>query len=399
MRIDSKNLKIKLRDTTLLIGSTMTIMAGATIAPSLPQIANVFKDGPNIDILVKLVLTIPALFIVIGAPLAGILLDRYGRKTVLITSTILYALSGSSGYLLDSLYAIIAGRAMLGLAVAGTMSGFTTLAADYYTGSKLNKFMGLQSAFMGLGGVIFLLLGGVLADIGWRYPFLIYLSGFFILPGILFFCSEPEIKKQDELNPRSHLNKEMSDQKILFIYILSFLSMVIFYMVPVQMPFYLKSLVTISNTKIGLMISSMTFSFAFVSMGYQKVRGKYPFTSICSAGFLLMGIGYCFFSFANGPGQIFAGLLVSGAGMGLFIPNTTVWLVSLVKPEIRGRSVGILSASLFLGQFFSPIAVQPLVSMTNFACSYAIAGILAIILSITIFTFLAVNNYKNKYST
>ena len=51
-------------------------MAGTTLAPALPEMIVVFQDVPNADFLVKLVLTIPALLIAIGAPFLGILLDR-----------------------------------------------------------------------------------------------------------------------------------------------------------------------------------------------------------------------------------------------------------------------------------------------------------------------------------
>ena len=60
----------------------MTVMAGATIAPALPGMKLVFQDVANADFLVKLVLTMPALLIAIGAPFAGILLDRRGRRPV-----------------------------------------------------------------------------------------------------------------------------------------------------------------------------------------------------------------------------------------------------------------------------------------------------------------------------
>ncbi|MEM6611059.1 MAG: hypothetical protein AAF652_02180 [Cyanobacteria bacterium P01_C01_bin.72] len=53
-------------------------------------------------------------------------------------------------------------RALLGLSVAGIMTGVTTIIADYYVGQKRANFMGLQAAFMGLGGVVFLSVGGLL---------------------------------------------------------------------------------------------------------------------------------------------------------------------------------------------------------------------------------------------
>ncbi len=136
---------------TLLLTSTLTVMSGATIAPSLPAMQEYFADVENSALLVRLVLTIPALFIAIGGLFAGQLVDRIGRKPLLIASTLIYGLAGGSGLILNSLGTILIGRALLGLSVAGVMTGVTTLIADYYTGQKRANFMGLQAAFMGLG--------------------------------------------------------------------------------------------------------------------------------------------------------------------------------------------------------------------------------------------------------
>ncbi|MEL6527253.1 MAG: MFS transporter, partial [Chloroflexota bacterium] len=69
---------------TLLAAGTLTVMASATISPALPAITEAFADTPNIDLLVSLLLTIPALFIALGAPLAGVIVDRFGRKRLLV---------------------------------------------------------------------------------------------------------------------------------------------------------------------------------------------------------------------------------------------------------------------------------------------------------------------------
>lgn len=88
---------------TLLFTSTLTVMAGATIAPSLPDMRNYFSSVENADYLVRLVLTLPALFIVIGSPISGVIIDRFGRKPLLAASVLLYGLAGSSGFVLNSL--------------------------------------------------------------------------------------------------------------------------------------------------------------------------------------------------------------------------------------------------------------------------------------------------------
>ena len=69
---------------TLLIASLFTVMAAATIAPALPAMQAHFADVENVEVLVRLVLTLPALFIVIGAPIAGYLIDKLGRKSLLM---------------------------------------------------------------------------------------------------------------------------------------------------------------------------------------------------------------------------------------------------------------------------------------------------------------------------
>ncbi len=102
----------------LLASSSLTVMSGATIAPSLPAMQDHFASVANAQLWVRLVLTIPALFIVIGSPIAGVIVDRLGRKPLLVVSAVLYGLAGCSGFFLNSLFAILAGRALLGLAVA-----------------------------------------------------------------------------------------------------------------------------------------------------------------------------------------------------------------------------------------------------------------------------------------
>lgn len=87
---NSNSLAIK---ATLLFTSTLTVMSGATIAPSLPAMQEYFADVPNSALLVRLVLTIPALFIAIGGLFVGQLADRLGRKPLLIGSTALRNLS------------------------------------------------------------------------------------------------------------------------------------------------------------------------------------------------------------------------------------------------------------------------------------------------------------------
>jgi MFS family permease len=188
--MEPKSWKLKL---TLLLVSSLTIMSVITISPALPLMAAEFKDVENAALLVKLVLTIPALMIAIFSPITGRLIDKYGRLKILWAALIVYAISGSSGYFLNNIYHILISRAILGMSVGMSMTIVITLIADYFIGQERQKFVGIQIAFMSLGGILFIGLGGVLTDIGWRYPFLIYLFALLVLPLSIMFLEEPKL--------------------------------------------------------------------------------------------------------------------------------------------------------------------------------------------------------------
>ena len=167
---------------TLLAASALTVMSGATIAPSLPALYEHFAGTPHADLLTRLVLTAPALSIVIVAPLAGIVIDRFGRRSLLLGATVGYAIAGSAGLVLDTLYAILISRVLLGVAVACIMTCVMTLVGDYFAGEARARYMGLQASFMSFGGVVFILLGGALASVHWRGPFVVYVLALVLLP-------------------------------------------------------------------------------------------------------------------------------------------------------------------------------------------------------------------------
>lgn len=84
---------------TLLFVATLTIMAGTTVAPSLPAIEQTFLSTPHVDIMSRMVLTLPSVFVAFCAPIAGVLADRFGRKRLLLGAILFYSLSGMSGLL------------------------------------------------------------------------------------------------------------------------------------------------------------------------------------------------------------------------------------------------------------------------------------------------------------
>ena len=365
----------------LLFASTLTVMGAATISPTLPQIEQVFEGTPNVALLTRMVLTIVAIFIVIGSPIAGIIVDRYGRRNLLMIGLVFYALAGTSGLYVDSLGALLVGRAALGLSVACIMTAATTLIADLYSGPQRAKALGRQSAFMGAGGVAFLLLGGTLAEFGWRVPFSLYAASLGVLVLVWFFVPEPARP------PR----RQKGDPKIawpvglvLLIMTLVLISQMAFYLWPVQLPFFLAQRFELGGAAAGLAIACASGTGAVVSMFYRQVRARLPELWIVALVYGLLGLANLLLTQATSYPMVLASMVVGGLGVGLIFPTASNWMTNVVPDGLRGRAVGLASTAIFSGHFLSPIVSQPVMQVLGYEEGYRLFGFVLLWLGVLV---------------
>src|SRR6478736_1343032 len=365
--IENKKWKLKL---TLLLVSSLTIMSVITISPALPQMTAAFSDVKNSAFLVKLVLTIPALMIALFSSVTGRLIDRYGRLKILRLALVLYAIAGSAVLYLHDLHHILISRAVLGISVGMSMTIVITLIADYFDGIERQQFVGLQIAFMSLGGIIFISLGGILADYGWKYPFLIYLFSLLVLPLVVAYLKEPALaEKTGKITP------QVKAPRIIWMLFINIMIMwVVFFLIPVQIPFHLKSIGIQKNSLIGEAIATSTLLSAVSSFLYSRIRGKLGFLSIFSLGYLLMAIGFFCISLSETYLLDVIAMMIAGLGMGMMIPNTNMWVMKIAPPQIRGKEIGKLTTFWFLGQFLSPIVIFPVLNALSLSSTFMLAA-------------------------
>lgn len=360
----------------------MTVMAGATIAPSLPEMTKAFPDNPAAETLVKLVLTIPGLAIALTSPFSGWFIDKFGRIKLLVTMLFLYAIAGSSGLYLNTLIEIIIGRIFLGIAVGGIMTTAIALIGDYFEGEERKSFLGTQAGIMALSGMLFISFGGFLADISWRYPFAIYLLALIAVPLVLIFLKEPQRNKHHESN--SSKEETQIPKMAWTIYLTAFLGMAVFYLMPVQIPFLMLEIADVSNTATALAISVVMLVGGLMSFLYPKIKNRFTYYQIYGITFLMMGIGYFLISNANSYAMTFPGLLVSGLGAGLLMPNSNLCLVSLTNSQNRGKVLGFLTTFIFMGQFASPLLFQPIINASSITGGFLYLSIALVVISIIV---------------
>jgi MFS family permease len=95
-----------------------------------------FQAIPGAEYWVPIALTVPALCIALLSPVAGAVVDVFGRRRTLLTALFLYALVGVLPLILDSLPAIIMSRVVLGAMEAAIVTSSTTLIGDYFQGPE-----------------------------------------------------------------------------------------------------------------------------------------------------------------------------------------------------------------------------------------------------------------------
>jgi MFS family permease len=358
---------------TLILAGTFTIMAGATVAPAMPEIRAAFAGTPNVELLSGLVVTTPALAIALFAPLAGLLADRIGRKAALLLGIAAFAIGGSSGSYLPDLATILAGRVVLGIGVSLVLTSSVAMIGDLYEGVDRQRLISRQLAASSFGGVLFLLGGGLLAGLDWRVVFLIYLLGGVLagpalvsLPWSRPSRTEPRAGRPARSGPPTEILAPMAAM---------LLSQAAFYTIPVQLPFLVEEHFGATAVASGALIAALTFTVGMVALRFAWVRRLAGEHTLVALSFLAIGAGFLVLYLAANVVTLVAGLLVIAAGLGTLAPNLNNWVVSVASAHNRGRYAGFLTTSLFLGQFVSPILTQPIVNAVGIQRMFAAIAI------------------------
>ncbi|MFO1203609.1 MAG: MFS transporter [Tabrizicola sp.] len=357
--------------------ASMTIMANATVASSLPGLREHFSDVPHIDTLAGLIVTLPSLAIVLSAGLMGVLIDRWDRQKLLIVTAVLYCIGGTSGLWAESLWGMLAGRLALGLGVAGTMNLGMTWASDLWQGPARARFLGMQGAAISAAGIVFMLLGGLLASVHWRGAFAVYAL---ILPiaALAFLALGPHARaiasERDRPKPVASSADRFPWAAYAFIAPLAFLFQVAFYVTPTRLPFHLQGLGVDSPMVVGALMAALVCVSAPVSLMYGRIRQRLSAMTIFGLSFLLIGLGFLSHAMASDWHGVLMGSLIAGLGMGISMPNYTTWFMARVPASMRGRASGLLTTAFFLGQFASPLVSAPLVAWFGLAGTFAAVG-------------------------
>ncbi|MBM1174889.1 MFS transporter [Microvirga arabica] len=376
------------RAIALLMAASLTTMANATISPALPGLERLFGEDPNAGMLVRLLVPAPSLSVAVFAPFAGLIADRYGRRRMLLAGVILFVIAGCAGLFLPDLPTIFASRLVLGLAVALIMTAQTTLIGDYFTGDDRSALSGLQISARNFGGLVFISLAGWFAAICPRLPFVIYGVAAVFLPLMWKVIVEPQRTspvpgaRQEESAP------ERSSWVLVFalLVLLQAATNMIFFVMPTQLSFFFTAAGYSSPMMTSAALGILMLSGGSLALLYGRVQRAIGYVGVFALGYGAMALGFVLLALAATPLAWFVGAASVGAGYALVSPSFVTLALELAPLPRRGMAGGVLTASVFIGQFCSPLLSTPLVAtygyeglfhvISSLAAAMAVAAIL-----------------------
>ncbi|MDV0443481.1 MFS transporter [Methanorbis rubei] len=353
----------------LLLAAMPALLGTAAVAPALPLISAAFPDVS--ETMISFIITLPPLATALSGFLVGAISDKYGRKKVLLVSLALFGFAGVSGFFLDSVTAIIFWRMWLGIGLAGLMPTVTTLLTEYYDGPTRARYLGYMSAAMGVGGLVMQTGSGILAEISWREPFLIYLFGILVIPLVFFFIKEPKREEEteseydDSLHIRVSRPTKLDIKPVLIVYVTLFLSLIMMYLVSSKIAYLLMQTADVSTTVCGLVLGLCALFSAVSSYSFWRFARRFTSLQMFSLMFLMEGLGLFVIGTAVSVPVIALGAAIVGFGLGLGTPTGAMWLSSITPQKYLGKIMGGQIVAVYFGVFASSFVGAELLALTG----------------------------------
>lgn len=367
----------KMVTATILSMSLLTVMAAAAIAPAMGIIRQHFASSPEIS--VQLIISLPALFIII-TNMFFLKISRIWRtRTIAIIGLLLYVVAGTGCFFIDNLNLLLVMRALLGVSVGLIMPLSTGLLSYFYPPEEQARLMGLSAAMNQMGGVVGTLLAGVLASVEWNYAFLVYIFGLIALFMIIRWLPNEKLdssnKRGKAFEPRQLLKFHPSVIGMLLL-------TMVFFVFPTNFAIITGKQLGLDTTAITFLMVALDLLAFFVGLVFGRIMGCFR-TSIKFLPPIAFMMGYLFYAYADNMAMILIGSAFIGLANGVGVPYLMT-IASIKGGKNSATTVmPLISAALYLGQFISPIIILPLAERIfgadDIVGSYKIAVFISVI--------------------
>ena len=155
---------------------------GIVISPMIPELRQSFDTSTT-----TIAWGIGAFFFPFAALLlvSGTLGEKWGREKTIRMAVVLYALASLGCAASSSLFVFFGSRAAQGAFNAFMTPLLIATLTDLTPKKRIGRAVGTYAAFQAIGGVLGMLVGGIAADLGWRWAFTVIAAVALVLSLVL----------------------------------------------------------------------------------------------------------------------------------------------------------------------------------------------------------------------
>ena len=351
------------------------------MAPALGAIKEHFSSCSPMT--VQLIVSLPALLIILTTFAFRPLCRLMRTRTLALVGLTLYVLAGAGAFLVDDIGILLLLRALLGVSVGMIMPLSTGLLSFYFPPEEMSRLMGLSAAMNQMGGVVATLLAGVLAAVEWRYAFLVYLLGVLAMVLVAVFLPNESLNNNENIKCDSQtFTSHPSTFRLLRKFHPSvtamLLTMLLFFVYPTNFALTASEqgipLLTTTLIMVGLDVVAFVVGLLFGWL-MRNLRRQMKY----AAPLFFLG-GYAVLAFVPSMAGMIVGSALVGLANGVGVPYVNTIASIKGGKDAAVTVMPLISAALYLGQFLSPLIVQPLshlIGGTN--APYIVAMCLAVV--------------------
>jgi MFS transporter, ACDE family, multidrug resistance protein len=371
----------------LLMAGSLTVMAGAAIAPILPELVVHLNLSPNwAGSLVSAHYLTLALF----SPLLGILADRYGPLRVLIPCLVGYAVVGVSGAFLPEYWTLLASRGLLGIASGGIAASSLGLLTRRYEGDARNQAIAYVATAITLANIVYPLMAVGLGHFQWRLAFGLYgvSAG---LAGIAILLFSTDHRTVDSSTPKAAVTNGIRPLELLSspvslrIFISLILVSAVVYGTIIYLPLYLKTTLHSDLVWNGLILAAQAVGAAFSSgLLLEPLRQQLGSLRVTALSLGSMALFLVLFpNLTHLPTLILASSLF-GLSFGFVTPSLYNILANLAPTHLQSSILATGIGAGFLGQFLSPLILGGILSSAGLKGVFYSCAAVAIALGLSL---------------
>jgi len=360
---------------TVVAGPTLVTLIPMAAVPSLATMAKRFAGafGGDGAFLAQLVMTMPAVSLILSAPLIGWLAVRFGRRITLLGALVLFVFAGATPLLPIDAATLMVSRMILGMAGAGMLTVCLALAADFPEGGPRERILGFSVAGASLVAAVTLVGGGHLVDrFGWQAPFALYLFGIPVFVAVWVAVGEPgERKVPGASGSFRGLRPFVRHWMVFACAVVLSIGM---FMPSVQGPFLLSARGITSAVTYGAVAAACATVAACASAGFGWVVRIVGVSRMFALIALVFGVGSLMMALSSELSGMVLGSAIMGIAAGWVEATGATLILGRVSEEFRPAAIGTLISSVFLGQFLNPWVVDPLRHAFGIAGAFAAVG-------------------------